>query len=137
MDRSYYKVNGIATTPKSSGSSKDHHNNHQKEQKKEEKKTFVMENQEETEKKRTVSTLWGIYNLFRKGEMKSEELTGSTIYDLLTMLTKDKEEVDSTLLDRYHSLQSTEGIDRHTEESIQRKRTKNPKNYEKYKSFKE
>lgn len=137
MDQSYYKVNKVTTLPKSCSSSKDHHSNQQKEEKKEEEKTFRIEEKETTSSKKTVSTLWGIYNLFQEGEIKSEELTGSTIYDLFTMLMKDQEEIDSSLMDRYQTLQNTQGLDRFTDKSPKRIRTLNAKNYEKYSNSKE
>ncbi len=132
MNQSYYKVNKVTTLPKSCSSSKDHHSKDQREEKKKEEPVFRIEEKETTSSKKTGSTLWGIYNLFREGEIKSEELTGSTIYDLFTMLMKDKKEIDLSLMDRYQTLQNTQGLDRFTEESPKRTRTLNPENYEKY-----
>lgn len=135
MGQSYYKVSGVLATLKSGDSSKENHNRQQKDQKKENEKTFKMECEHEVTGRRTVSTLWGIYNLFCKGEIKSEELTGSTIYDLFTVLMKEQKEVDSSLLERYQSLQNGEGISRFTEESPKMTRKLNLKNYEKYNSL--
>lgn len=134
MGQSYYKVNGITVVSKSAESSKEHHNQQHKEKKKENDVCFKMETKKKEEKPRTVSTLWGIYNLFQEGAIKSEELTGSTLYDLFNILKQNNKEIDSSLMERYQTLQNSDGVNRFTEDSPKRTRSLNLKNYEKYNS---
>ena len=134
MGQKYYKVNGVVATPKSGETKKEHQSKQQKEPKKENASVFKVEDKKDVKSPKTISTLWGIYNLFREGEIKGEALTGSTLYDLLMLLMQEQEVVDSSLLERYQSLQNGEGISRFTEENAKMVRKLNLKNYEKYNS---